>query len=89
MILHRRSFHSGSQLPMNHTKRRLIKVKNLRFLTLYCRFEMTVGLNKEYNNRKIDMANIDHCGTCHYHYEKVNTIIDNKKESASFPIKVC
>ncbi len=46
-------------------------------------------LNKEYNNRKIDMANIDHCGTCHYHYEKVNTIIDNKKESASFPIKVC
>jgi hypothetical protein len=46
-------------------------------------------LNKEYNNRKIDMANIDHCGTCHYHYEKVNTIIHNKKESASFPIKVC
>ena len=44
-------------------------------------------LNKEYNNRKIDMANIDHCGTCHYNYEKVNKIIDNKKESASFPIK--
>ena len=27
-------------------------------------------LNKEFNNRKIDMANIDHCGTCHYDYKK-------------------
>ena len=26
--------------------------------------------NKEFNNRKIDMANIDHCGTCHYDYKK-------------------
>lgn len=28
-------------------------------------------LNREYNNRKIDMANIDHCGTCKYHYSSV------------------
>lgn len=27
-------------------------------------------LNPEYNNRKIDMANIDHCGTCFYNYKK-------------------
>ena len=27
-------------------------------------------LHKEFNNRKIDMANIDHCGTCHYDYKK-------------------
>ena len=24
-------------------------------------------LSMESNNKKIDMANIDHCGTCHYH----------------------
>jgi hypothetical protein len=28
----------GSQLPMSHTKRRLIKVKNPKFLTLNCPF---------------------------------------------------
>lgn len=39
-------------------------------------------LNKEYNNRKIDMANIDHCGSCHYDYKKV----DPKKDSTSSPV---
>lgn len=29
--------------------------------------------NREYNDRKIDMANIDHCGTCFYNYKKDTT----------------
>ena len=40
-------------------------------------------LNKEHNNRKIDMANIDHCGTCYYDYKKENHTI--KKESSPPP----
>jgi hypothetical protein len=29
-------------------------------------------LNREYNNRKIDMANVDHCGTCSFESPKTN-----------------
>jgi len=39
-------------------------------------------LNREHNNRKIDMANIDHCGTCFYNYKKDTTNTpDTLKES--------
>jgi hypothetical protein len=35
-------------------------------------------LNREYNDRKIDMANIDNCGTCYYTKDKGNIDINNK-----------
>ena len=40
-------------------------------------------LNKEYNNRKIDMANIDHCGTCSYDYKKAVAKGEVKPSKAS------
>jgi hypothetical protein len=38
-------------------------------------------LNKHHNNRKIDMANIDHCGTCYYDYKKGSNMVDIKKKT--------
>ena len=35
-------------------------------------------LNREYNDRKIDMANIDNCGTCYYTKDKDINDINNK-----------
>jgi len=39
-------------------------------------------LNKKYNNRKIDMANIDNCGTCNYDYGNHTHTMNGKKESS-------
>lgn len=44
--------------------------------------------SREYNNRKIDMANIDHCGTCYYvkkKHEKLVSSNDNKPKEEPLP----
>ena len=43
--------------------------KNLRASPMLGRWCI---LNREYNNRKIDMANVDHCGTCSFESPKTN-----------------
>lgn len=42
-------------------------------------------LNREYNNRKIDLANIDHCGTCKFDSIKGNT--SNHVDKSVVPIR--
>jgi hypothetical protein len=44
--------------------------------------------SREYNNRKIDMANIDHCGTCYYvkkNNEKLRLSNDKKTKEETLP----
>ena len=44
--------------------------------------------SREYSNRKIDMANIDHCGTCYYvkkNHEKLRLSDDNKAKEETLP----
>ena len=45
-------------------------------------------LSREYSNRKIDMANIDHCGTCYYikkNHEKLRLSTDKKTKQETLP----
>ena len=37
--------------------------KNIKAKVILGRWSI---LTRKYNDRKVDMANIDHCGTCHY-----------------------
>jgi hypothetical protein len=45
-------------------------------------------LNREFNDRKIDLANIDHCGTCRVDFMEDKYAISAKKLShADIPLK--
>ena len=46
------------------SKTKVTSATNIRTQPVLGRWSI---LGNESNNKKIDMANIDHCGTCHYH----------------------
>lgn len=41
----------------------ILPTKNMKAKVILGRWSI---LTRKYNDRKVDMANIDHCGTCHY-----------------------
>jgi len=80
-------------VPSHHTMlNQLIAVlRKINILPTKSRLTPMLGrwciLNKEFNNRKIDMANIDNCGVCHYDYKKESRIQPPKEVAANSLLK--